>query len=206
MVIKNFKKSSIFTLLLILFFAVSSFSNVFAETERSSLKKNTIVTDEGYTIIEYEYALDDEQAIKELEALGHEVYDPNENISEDGDWRLSPIEPIDFEDGGIITRGTSIPSNVWNVANKGRRTISGSSDFYTLYSNYLMTGKSLYVTDMWNKSSKYTTTYSLKTRTKTYYSRKMSTNTGYHTSVSIPKSVKFYARFSGPCNVSGYIE
>ena len=79
---------------------------------------------------------------------------------------VSPEETIE-------TRGTSRPSKVWNIKNKGQYDFAGSSHYQNLYTNYKFTGKTSYKVYVENTGDN-PITVTAKRLTKTYGSTKIS--------------------------------
>lgn len=189
-------------MIMMILLMVSS-SSVFADVDKSSLEKEVVTSKDGYTTTKYTCEIGDKVAEKELQELGFDTTDMKgtENIG------VSPIEPIDpLDNGGISTKGTSIPSNVWNVAKKGEYKFSGTSNFYTLYSNYLFTGKTKYSWNCTNRNSSYTMNLKLKTRVKTYDETNIKPKHAvYATTTGLNKSTNYYLRFGTAASFVGSI-
>jgi len=64
----------------------------------------------------------------------------------------------------VTIRGTSSPSEVWDVTGKGAYNFAGSALYQGLYTNYKITGKSSYVVTVENK-----TDYDLHVKVKTFW-------------------------------------
>lgn len=84
------------------------------------------------------------------------INDQNQEVGEIYDG-VSPTEP-----GIDATYGTSRPTDVWNIAQKGKYNFAGKSQQQDMYTNYKFTGKDNYTMHITNHGK-----YNLKVQVKT---------------------------------------
>ncbi|CAK7000613.1 hypothetical protein KQI38_05685 [Tissierella carlieri] len=61
---------------------------------------------------------------------------------------LSTIKPYESE---ITISGTKVPTSTWNIATEGIYEFAGQAAYETLYTEYLITGKTSYDISVYNK-------------------------------------------------------
>ncbi len=130
------------------------------------------------------------------------------NILED-DLVVVTNEGVSFvpPDDEIETRGTAIPTQVWNIRTDGQYDFSGSSHHQTLYTSYKFTGKDNYKVYVKNTGST-AIKVTAKRLLKTYGSVKISAGkTGSFEFSNINDDTEFYIVFEADNNYSfdGYV-
>lgn len=108
---------------------------------------------------------------------------------------------------GIVTYGTSRPSDVWNISNKGQYDFAGSTHSQTLYTNYKFKGKSSYTMKI-NNTGNNPVTVKAKRLLKTYATTKVSAGKSATVQFSnIQSDTEFYIVFEGSLiKFNGYIK
>ena len=116
---------------------------------------------------------------------------------------VSYVSPED----SIETRGTSRPSKVWNIKDKGQYDFSGSSHYQNLYTNYKFKGKTSYKVYVKNTGDN-PITVTAKRLTKTYGSTKISAGkSGSFEFSNIKSDTEFYIVFDGnEYSFTGYVK
>lgn len=133
--------------------------------------------------------------------------DEDENITwevieepiEDGHVDSEEIFGLSDEDPflGIVPFGPNRPSDVWNIATKGKYKFGGSTGGQTLYTNFKFKGKTSYSIKV-NNTGKNPITVKAKRLTKTYASTKISGGKSAIIEFSnIKKTTEFYITFEG---------
>ncbi len=128
------------------------------------------------------------------------VFAAEENIG------VSNIEPTELtEDGEILEKGVSRPTETWDISKKGKYVFIGDPGGQVLYTNYWFTGKTHYTIKVHNTGS-YTLKVKAKRRLKTYATTTIAAGDTVTFSFSgIEIDRKFYITFEGS-KFSGYIK
>lgn len=101
---------------------------------------------------------------------------------------------------------TSIPSDVWDISEKGLYKFGGESYYESLYTNYIFHGKTTYSVYVYNSSDNIITVYA-KTRFTTYDKIQVPGNDSRSFTVTVPETTtNLYLKFEGSnYSFSGYI-
>lgn len=172
-------------------------------TKLSSLALATAVVGSGFNINAGAAELEP-QVTDSNEFKTEVIYETQENVG------VNDVEPGVGEPNLIVPYGTSKPTSTWNLSTQGRYDFNGSTSGPTLYTNYLLTGKSS--VKIWVRNNHHQ--YSLKFKVKrkdlvfdnTIGSYEVAVGKDGTFTVSLDKSSNYYIEFSPPNNFSGYIE
>lgn len=112
----------------------------------------------------------------------------------------------------IVPYGTSKPTDTWNLSKKGSYSFGGSlNTARSLYTDYLLTGKSKVKVEVSNNDHQYSLKFKLKRKDAIIDNQIGPTyevplgKTGY-VEYELDKSSNYYLEFIGPCNFSGSIK
>lgn len=123
---------------------------------------------------------------------------------------VNDVEPGIGNKDLIIPYGTSKPSSIWNLSTKGRYSFKGSSNSSTLYTDYLLTGKSSVNIFVKNTDHQYSLKFKVKRKDllldNTIGSYVVPLGKSGTVNLTLNKSSNYYIEFTGPNNFSGYIQ
>lgn len=124
---------------------------------------------------------------------------------------VNDVEPGIGNKDLITTYGTSKPTSIWNLSTKGRYPFRGSSNSSTLYTDYLLTGKSSAEIFVNNTDHQYSLKFRVKQKDLIFDKTvggpyEVPLGRSGTVTVSLNKSSNYYIEFTGPNNFNGYIE
>ncbi|WP_301109404.1 hypothetical protein [Sporosarcina sp.] len=124
---------------------------------------------------------------------------------------VNDVEPGIGNKDLIIPYGTSKPTSIWNLSTKGRYPFRGSSNSSTLYTDYLLTGKSSAKIIVNNTDHQYSLKFKVKRKDLLLDSTiggpyEIPLGKSISVTLSLNKSSNYYIEFTGPNNFNGYIE
>ncbi|WP_144787403.1 hypothetical protein [Lysinibacillus fusiformis] len=169
-------------------------------TKLSSLALATAVIGSGFSVnASAAEALDSNEFKNEV------VYETQENVG------VNDVEPGLGEPNVIVPFGTSKPTSTWDLSTQGRYPFSGSANSaVSLYTNYLLTGKSSVKIYVRNNDHQYSLKFKVKRKDlvfdNTIGSYELALGKDTTINLSFDKSSNYYIEFSGPNNFSGHIE
>lgn len=108
---------------------------------------------------------------------------------------------------GVVTRGLSAPTAVWDISQKGKYDFSVSSSASKIYTNYKFKGKTTYCMSTLNMSnvSSGGTAYGVVGGTKTFSTFGSSTVINFFNTSTL-SSTPFYVCFNAPAYLTGSIQ
>lgn len=172
-------------------------------TKLSSLALATAVVGSGFSVNASAAELES-QALDSNEFKIEVVYETQENVG------VNDIGPGVGEPNQIVPYGTSKPTSTWNLSKKGRYSFNGSSNSSTLYTDYLLTGKSSVKIYVRNNDHQYSLKFKVKRKDlvfdNTVESYELALGKDTTINLTLDKSSNYYIEFTGPSTFSGYIE
>lgn len=111
----------------------------------------------------------------------------------------------------VVPYGTSKPTSTWDLSKDGRYSFSGYlNSVRSLYTNYLLTGKSSVKIYVNNLDHQYSVKFKVMRKDLIFDNQIGSYSVAAGSSgvvtVSLDSSSNYYIEFQGPCDFSGYIE
>lgn len=173
-------------------------------TKLSSMVLATAVVGSGFSVNASANSLES-QILNSNEFVNEVVYETQENVG------VNDVEPGVGEPNIIVPYGTSKPTSTWDLSTQGRYTFSGSANsFVSLYTNYLLTGKSSVKIYVRNNDHQYSLKFKVKRKDlifdNTVKSYELALGKDTTINLTLDKSSNYYIEFTGPNTFSGYIE
>ncbi|MGG2109085.1 hypothetical protein ABFY60_01160 [Lysinibacillus pakistanensis] len=173
-------------------------------TKLSSLALATAVVGSGFSVNANAAELES-QVLDSNEFKNEVFYETQENVG------VNDVGPGLGDPNVIVPFGTSKPTSTWDLSTKGIYTFDGSSSGPTLYTNYLLTGKSSVEIYATNQNNQFSLKFKLKRKDLIFDSTIKSFEIpagkdGTFTVPSLDTSSNYYLEFSPPNKFYGYIK
>lgn len=123
---------------------------------------------------------------------------------------LTEVPPQEPTTGEITPYSTSYPSNIWNLANKGRYDFEGVGQSNVLYSDYLFTGKKSVTLYVKNTSSTFDLNVSIRKKNafsdSVVWGIYIAPGGSITTPITLDTTEYYYLQTNPPAKFEGYIQ